>query len=110
MAALSRGCKPRIPTWRRDINGGEGAVISPPRGIAQMTNYCLLLLSAIVSIVLSKIKSFQGRIIAGISSKSEVLPQLRAKGDSYTVLKGWSVTMALGRETPFFTKIGLGFI
>ena len=29
MAALSRGCKPRIPTWyKRDINGGYGAVIN----------------------------------------------------------------------------------
>ena len=55
----------------------------PLGGIAQMTNYYLLLLFAIVSIVLSSL--LRGRIIAGISSKSEVLSQLRAKEDSYTV-------------------------
>ena len=75
-----------------------------------MTNYYLLLLFAIVSIVLSEISVLRGRIIAGISSKSEVLSQLRAKEDSYTMLKEWNITMALGHETPSFTKIGLGFI
>ena len=52
----------------------------------------------------------RGRIIAGISSKSEVLSQLRAKEDSYTVLKGWNITIALGHETASFTKMGLRFI
>ena len=75
-----------------------------------MTNYYLLLLFAFVSIILSKIKSVRGRISAGISSKSEVLSQLRAKEDLYTVLKGWNITMAVGHETPCFTKMGLGFI
>ena len=75
-----------------------------------MTNYYLLLLFAIVSIVLSEISVLRGRIIVGISSKSEVLSQLRAKEDSYTMLKEWNIAMALGHETPSFTKIGLGFI
>ena len=75
-----------------------------------MTNYYLLLLFAIVSIVLSEISVLRGRIIAGISSKSEVLSQLRAKEASYTELKGWNITMALGLETPSFTKMDLGFI
>ena len=64
-----------------------------------MNNYYLLLLFAIVSIVLSKIKSVARSKIAGISSKSEVLSRLRAKEDSYTaVLKGWNITIALGHE------------
>ena len=52
----------------------------------------------------------RGRIIAGISGKSEVLSQLRAKEDLYTVLKEWNITIALGHETPSLTKMGLGFI
>ena len=48
----------------------------------------------------------RGRIIAGISSKSEVLSQLRAKEDSYTVLKGWNITTALGERNPHFYKNG----
>ena len=47
MAALSQ----------RDVKGGEGAVISPPRGIAHSDDYYLLLLFASVIIVLTKIKS-----------------------------------------------------
>ena len=69
-----------------------------------MTNCYLLLLFAIVSIVLSSL--LRGRIIAGISSKSEVLSQLRAKEDSYTVLKGWNITTALGERNPHFYKNG----
>ena len=69
-----------------------------------MTNCYLLLLFAIVSIVLSSL--LRGLIIAGISSKSEVLSQLRAKEDSYTVLKGWNITTALGERNPHFYKNG----
>ena len=69
-----------------------------------MTNCYLLLLFAIVSIVLSSL--LRGRIIAGISSKSEVLSQLRAKEDSYTVLKRWNITTALGERNPHFYKNG----
>ena len=46
--------------------------------------------------------------MAGISSKSEILSQLRVKEGVYTVLKGWNITMAL--RTPSFTKMGLGSI
>ena len=69
-----------------------------------MTNCYLLLLFAIVSIFLSRL--LRGRIIVGISSKSEVLSQLRAKEDSYTVLKGWNITTALGERNPHFYKNG----
>ena len=89
------------------MSGGEGAVISPTRGIAQITNsvtYCYYLPSYQLSIVLSSL--LRGRIIAGISSKSEVLSQLRAKEDSYTVLKGWNITTALGERNPHFYKNG----
>ena len=69
----------------------EGTVISPPRRIAQMTNcylsdtYCCYLPS--YQLFYPKQSLLRGRIIAGISSKSEVLSQLRAKEDSYTILK-----------------------
>ena len=69
-----------------------------------MTNCYLLLLFAIVSIFLSSL--FRGRIIVGISSKSEVLSQLRAKEDAYTVLKRWNITTALGERNTHFYKNG----
>ena len=69
-----------------------------------MTNCYLLLLFAIVSIFLSSL--LWGRIIVGISSKSEVLSQLRAKEDSYTVLKRWNITHGPRARNPLLYKNG----
>ena len=67
-----------------------------------MTNCYLLLLFAIVSIFLSSL--LRGRIIVGISSKSKVLSQLRAKEDSYTVLKRWNITHGPRARNPLLYK------
>ena len=48
----------------------------------------------------------RGRIIAGISSKSEVLSQLRAKEDSYTILKDGTSQRPQGHETSSHYKNG----
>ena len=69
-----------------------------------MTNCYLLLLFAIVSIFLSSL--LRGRIIVGISSKSEVLSQLRAKEDSYTMLKRWNITHGPRARNPLLYKNG----